>query len=179
MNKSVLAAICACLVLASCAYIGRDRSPEPSPTVEIPTSATTNPTPTPRQSAKADGFVPAEEAQQLIRECGVSGDIAAYFRIPAGNDYHDHFPKMGKSPEIEGESGLFVVVYDGPVSGLFLGRPGASREPVTDALCVIAPGGEPNIYANASREGMTLPPGAFVRSPETPTPTALVESSTT
>jgi hypothetical protein len=98
--------------------------------------------------------------------------VAAYFRIPEGNDYHDHFPQMGRSPEIEGVSGLFIVVYEGPVTGLFLGNPGASREPVSDPLCVITPDGERTIYGGVSRERMVLPPGAFIGAPSaTPVPT--------
>jgi hypothetical protein len=102
---------------------------------------------------------------ELLFECGIVGRVAAYFRVPEGNDIWDHFPKMGLSPEIEGKSDLFVAVYDGEVSGLFTGQPGASRGPVTDALCVLEAEGGPAIYANVSREGMRLPPGAFVAAP--------------
>ena len=102
---------------------------------------------------------------QLLYQCGVIGRVAAYFRVPEGNDIWDHFPNMGRAPEIEGKSGLFVAVYDGEVSGLFLGRPGASREPVTDALCVLDADEGRDVYANVSRGGMRLPPGAYVAAP--------------
>jgi len=154
-----------------CAYIGGRQSPGPAPTAPAPTASAPSPTaaasrPTNApETSSAEGFVPAEEAAELIATCGIGGHIAAYFRIPPGNDYRDHFPEMGRSPEIEGVSGLFVVVYEGPVSGPFLGRPGASREPVSDALCVITQDGERMIYGHVSREGMVLPPGAFVASP--------------
>ena len=37
---------------------------------------------------------------------------------------------------------------------------------MTDALCVIADGDAPNVYANVSRDGMRLPPGAYVAAPD-------------
>lgn len=149
----------------ACASIGSGQSPDPGAPLVTPAAtppiATTTATPT----AGGEGFVPPEEAAELITTCGIGGHIAAYFRVPLGNDYRDHFPEMGRSPEIEGVSGLFVVVYVGPVSGPFLGRPGASREPVSDALCLITQDGERMIYGDVSREGMVLPPGAFVGPP--------------
>jgi hypothetical protein len=112
------------------------------------------------------GFVPADEAMDLLYRCGVIGRVASYFRIPEGNDIWHHFPRMGLSPEIEGRSDLFVAVYDGEVDALVSGQPGASREPLTDALCVIDGDLGPNLYVNVSREGMRLPPGAYVAQPD-------------
>ena len=105
---------------------------------------------------------------ELLFQCGIVGRVAAYFRVPEGNDIWDHFPEMGRAPEIEGKTGMFVAVYDGEVSGLFSGgpgAPGATRGPVTDALCVFEDEDVPNIYVNVSREGMRLPPDAYIAAP--------------
>ena len=103
---------------------------------------------------------------EMLFQCGIIGRVAAYFLVPDGNEIWDYFPKMGRAPEIEDESGLFVAVYDGEVEGPFLGAPGSSRGPVTDALCVIADGNAPNVYVNVSRDSMKLPPGAYVAAPD-------------
>jgi hypothetical protein len=165
-----MAAMIAALVVG-CSYVGGQRTPDitAEPATPVPTVSQR---PTPDTTTFEAGFVPEAEANQLIARCGISGDVAAYFRIPEGNDYRDHFPEMGLSPELDGVSGAFVVVYDGPVQGLFLGAPGASSGPVVDALCVISPDGYPNIYSDVSRDKMSLPAGAWVRSdPSPPQPT--------
>ena len=95
-----------------------------------------------------------------MASCGVIGDVTAYFRIPPGDEYRDYFPNMGLAPELDGSENAFVVVYDGEVSGLLSGQPGSTRGPVTDAICVVTPDGA-NVYANVSRDGMVLPPGAW------------------
>lgn len=158
-------------LISGCAYLGARSSTKP----ETPGPSAT-PSPESSVGSPLPGFVPEEEAAALIRQCGVSGQVAAYFRIPLGNDYHDHFPAMGKSPEIEGVSGAFVVVYNDPVTTLILGHPGAGTPPpFTNALCVIPPpgsamAGEPIIYGNVSRDGMSLPPGAWINPEGAPTP---------
>ena len=117
----------------------------------------------------ASGFVPADEAMELLFRCGIVGRVAAYFRVPEGNDIWDHFPKMGRAPEIEGKSGMFVAVYDGEVSGPFSGdpgAPGATREPVTDALCVFEDVGPSERLRQCFTRGMRLPPGAYVAAPD-------------
>ena len=76
------------------------------------------------------GFVPADEAMEMLFQCGVLGRVAAYFRVPRGQRHLGSLPKMGRAPEIEDESGLFVAVYDGEVAGPFAVRapgPHASR----------------------------------------------------
>ena len=103
---------------------------------------------------------------ELLFQCGIVGRVAAYFRVPDGNDIWDHFPKMGRAPEIKGKSSMFVAVYDGEVDALVSGQPGASREPLTDALCAFEDEGIPNVYVNVSRQGMRLPPGAYVAAPD-------------
>ncbi len=180
MARLMLTGLLVVPALVGCAYIGSRPSPEPATPLVTPSVSAARDGGRPTSSASPEGFVSPDEAEALIRECGIGGRVAAYFRIPDGNDYRDHFPNMGRAPEIEGASGLFVVVYEGPVSGPFLGAPGASREPPSDALCVITPAGEPLIYGDVSRDGMVLPAGAFVaptqQSPE-PTQAATVESS--
>lgn len=124
-----------------------------------PSSGATTP---PTQSPSRDGHVPPDEAAQLIRACPVSGDVHAYFRIPSGSDYRQHFPAMGMSPELEGVDGAFVVVYSGQVEiGPLTGIPGASVPAAhSDVLCVVLPsGGAPDVYVDVSRAGMNLPPG--------------------
>lgn len=162
----------AAFLIASCSYVGRGQSTDPPP-------ATLAPSPTPSHLATpsaAAGFIAEEEAIDLLHQCGILGRVAAYFRIPDGQDIWDHFPEMLRAPEIEGAGGIFVAVYDDPVSGPFLGRPGVPRMQPTDVLCVITADAEPNIYSDVSRGGMTLPPGAYVAAPDewllpTPPPT--------
>jgi hypothetical protein len=169
--------LCCGLVLASCSYVGRGgASPVPSSSAATPaaqvTSAdtTSTPTATPTASATATsdgaGFVPADEAMALLFRCGILGRVAAYFRVPEGNDIWDHFPKMGRAPEMEGQTAMFVAVYDGEVSGPFTGHPDGSPGPVTDALCVVDGDAAPIIYVNVSREGMRLPSGAYIAAPD-------------
>ncbi len=154
-------------VAVACSYSGGPRTPDITAKPATPLPAISQP-PTPQTTIPAttpgEGFVSASEAAELIGRCGISGDVAAYFRIPEGNDYRDHFPEMGKSPELDGVSGAFVVVYEGPVEGPFTGVPGASHGPVVDVLCVIPPDGDPFIYSDVSREGMSLPAGASLSS---------------
>jgi hypothetical protein len=161
----VVAATGLTLTLAGCAYLGAQSSAAPDSS-----ASPTTPSSESSVGSSLPGFVSEEEAAVLIRDCGVSGKVAAYFRIPPGNDYHDYFPAAGRAPEIEGVSRAFVVVYDGEIRGPFSGVPGASHGPVVDALCVIPPKGnpmadEPNIYVNVSRLGMSLPPGAWINRP--------------
>lgn len=123
----------------------------------------------PRQSvapspADTAGYVSAADATELLAKCPpAAGHIHAYFRVPAGHDFHEYLPAAGKSPELDGVSAL-VVVYDDPVSSVWMisGVPGASREPLSEVVCVVMPSGQLNLYSNVSRAGMTLPPGAHL-----------------
>lgn len=47
--------------------------------------------------------------------CGpaVSGKIAAQFELAHASDYHQKFPKMGISPELDVADSAFFVVYGG------------------------------------------------------------------
>jgi hypothetical protein len=168
------------LVLVSCSYVGRDGAPETAEpfATATPQSATARVTPTPTvrpvasiaaasatNIASTGGFVAPDEALEHLFDCGILGRVSAYFRVPDGNDIWDHFPEMGRSPEIKGKSGLFVALYDGEVSGLFTGQPGVSRGPVTEVLCVVDPEEGPIIYSNVSRQGMQLPSDAYIVPP--------------
>jgi hypothetical protein len=112
------------------------------------------------------GYVDPDEAARLAEKCQVVGDIASYFVIPPGSDYHSIFPAAGKAPELDGIDGLFVVVYSGDVDVLNLVQStlpaGVTAMPLTfrDALCFVAPSGAADVYYNVSRDNMALPPGA-------------------
>ena len=88
--------------------------------------------------------------------------VVAWFTIPHGTDYRDHLPAMGLSPELEGVSSVYVVVYSGPMTMRYLtGQAGVERDPrVTDVVCVVTADGFPNIYTDVSREGLSVPNGA-------------------
>jgi hypothetical protein len=163
----VLAVSSACSSIGSLnASLAPTATQASSTTTPAPGSNLSSPDTTPLVSTELPGYVAPAEATALIDECGVVGSIQAYFRIPAGSSYHSILPAMGFSPELEGVDNAFVVVYSGQVDlKYYTGIPGASPQAHVGVLCVLLPSGEPVIYENVSRNGMTLPPGAHIGAP--------------
>jgi hypothetical protein len=110
-----------------------------------------------RGQAGIGGLSPAESATP--DPCGAVGTIQAEFDLPEGSDFWDVFPDAGLAPELEGRSDLHLIVYVGPVVLTNVsGIPGAPRETsVADAVCVILPSGDANLYYDIPRTRMTLP----------------------
>lgn len=96
-----------------------------------------------------------------LTDCFAGDDniVREAFTVPAGQDYRDVLPAMGYSPELEGASGAYLVVFDGefrlpPMSGI----PGQERPTTAEGVvCVLLPSGERIVYANVSLEGMKVP----------------------
>jgi len=130
--------------------------------VALGCSAPAGPTRSPSPDARAAGYVAPEEAAALIEECGVTGTVDAYFRIPPGQTYHDIFPDMGLSPELDGAEEPFVVIYSGDIS--FMST--APLPTLRNAVCMFAADGTHNIYPDVPLEVMRLPGGAHLGPPE-------------
>ncbi|GEM_PF-5696048 len=118
------------VLLAACARIGAGTG-EP-----VPTAASPSPDP-----------------------CGAIGTVQAAFDLPHGMDFWDVFPNAGLAPELGGQSGLHLIVYQGPVELTNVsGIPDVARETtVNDAVCVVMPNGDANLYYDIPRAGMKLP----------------------
>lgn len=103
----------------------------------------------------------ADTPDRRLDRCLVGTDgnsAAAAVEIPAGLDYRDILPAMGRSPELEGVSGAFVVVYAGDASVPGSGRMGdVRRTTIADGVCVVLATGERIIYQHVSRLGMRVP----------------------
>lgn len=91
--------------------------------------------------------------------CAAVGSVVARFVLPAGWDFWDVFPRAGLAPELEGVAGIEVIIYAGEVELTSVsGVPGLPRQTVVDdAVCVIMPNGDANLYYGISREGMAVP----------------------
>lgn len=102
-----------------------------------------------------------------VDPCNALGTVLAEFDLPQGMDFWDVFPDAGLAPELEGRSGLQLIVYDGPVELTNVsGIPGIPRETsVTDAVCVVRPNGDASLYYDIPRARMNLP---IPRLPPTP-----------
>ena len=100
----------------------------------------------------------AHATDPLAAACSVRGTVDRSFVIAESSDYRDYLPAMGDSPELEGRSGLLVVLYEDPAEVLYLtGIPGASREPVANGVvCVVSPDRTPDVYTDVSREGLDV-----------------------
>ncbi len=96
-----------------------------------------------------------------VERCGLRGTVGVAFLVPPDTDVFGWVPGLEGSPELEGQDGSLVVVYDGEVFAPHLtGIPGATRDPYhSEAVCVVTPDGEPNVYSDISRQGLALPPG--------------------
>ena len=91
--------------------------------------------------------------------CGASGTVSLSFELPKGVSFWDVFPDAGKAPELEGVEGLRLIIYKGPVELHNLpGIPDAERQPIVqDAVCVVLPDGNANLYYEIPRTNMHIP----------------------
>ncbi len=176
-TRYVLAACLVVLLSAACGLSGSQASPSSnaSPSASVsPEAPTAEPSRAPLTTAApitspaaTDGFLDPDRATELLSKCAVVGEVAYYFVIPPGSDFHTIFPKAGLAPELDGIDGLFVVTYAGDVQILNLSGggtmlPGGPTRPTTfsDVVCVVSPDGTADVYEDVSHEDMALPPGA-------------------
>lgn len=155
----------ACIFAVGCSIAGQNSL---APTASDYTR-TAKPTPVPAQSFVTDtgdgaGYVDPETAAKLFAVCP-AGDVSYYFAIPVGSSLQAIFPSAGKTPELDGVSGLVVFVYSGDVL-LLLSTATAmpdgptQRSTYSDVLCAVSPAGRPDVYYDVARDGMRLPEGA-------------------
>jgi hypothetical protein len=109
----------------------------------------------------------AVSRDQRISQCGGSNPanrVVAAFELDHARDFWTRFPAAPRgAPELEVDTPVFVVVFDGVTDVAVLAGPGggltAARLP--DVVCVLMPAsslypdGEPLVYYNVSREGFT------------------------
>lgn len=77
-------------------------------------------------------------------------NVLAEFPMPHASSYREYLPKMGISPELDNDSEpAYMVIFNGPV---------ATYSGVeSNVVCVVQHDGTANLYADVSRDGMTLP----------------------
>jgi hypothetical protein len=102
---------------------------------------------------------PINAADPRFEACGGQADtVIASFPLRA-DQYRDHFPEMGRSPELEVEADAFAVVFDLDYQPAMMGGPllrhdvaaARSQPPTGHFVCVYlgAPGkGDINLYGN-------------------------------
>lgn len=100
------------------------------------------------------GFTP----DQRIENCqlGPNGVIAA-FDLQRARDIWTYLPAMARAPELENDEPTSVIVYDGEVETLLLGRAGLRRGALTDVVCVLLSNGDRIVYEGVSRTGFRSP----------------------
>ncbi len=104
---------------------------------------------------------PWADPDMPVERCGLRGTVEVAFLVPPTSEVTDWVPGLRGSPELEGQDGSLVVVYDGKVFAPYLtGIPGATRDPYLEgAVCVVTPDGEPNVYSDVSVVDLTIPAG--------------------
>ena len=93
-------------------------------------------------------FYPVVRDDPRFQECGGNADVLAAFPMHAA-DYADHFPALGRAPELDIDADAFAVVH-GPdwVPGTF-GGAAPKAEAGTRYVCVyvgLPPNGVRNVY---------------------------------
>jgi hypothetical protein len=115
-----------------------------------------------------------QSADARLEECGGTNPanrVAAAFELSHASEFWDHFPLAPRgAPELEVDTPVYVVVFEGPTAVAVLGQmPGpepsdASYVPLetvllNDVVCVymppsaMYPEGEPLVYYNVPRAG--------------------------
>lgn len=93
-----------------------------------------------------------------VLQCGVGGTLQEIFELPRAKDIWRHLPGMKMAPELAREEGpASVLVYNGPVKGVMVGRGGLQTSEIPEAICVVLSSGEAIVYANVSRTGLSSP----------------------
>jgi hypothetical protein len=112
-----------------------------------------------RLGAVADTGAPTAPPTSSPDPCGAIGSVQAQVTLPEGMDFWDVFPNAGLAPELEGVSGIELIIYAGEVELTNVsGIPGVPRDTIVDnAVCVIMPEGDANLYYDVPREGLTIP----------------------
>ncbi len=110
---------------------------------------------------------PQPNPRAPVQACPVEGVADIAFLVPPGTEVVEWVPGLSGATELDGHDGSLVVMYAG-VAYLpnLTGIPEATRDPtMSGVVCVVTPGGEPNVYTDVSRTGVRIPPG--VEPPET------------
>lgn len=159
------AALMLTLLVAGCTRLGADSLPSASMDEPLTPPATGLDVMPSVQASIAispppGGTLGAEDMQR----CNVEGEVEIAFLIPPGDDYRAYLPSMGQAPELENQSGALVVLYAGDATlPLLAGIPDATRDPILhDAVCVLPVTGEPNVYADVSRDGVRIPIDQYI-----------------
>lgn len=90
--------------------------------------------------------------------CGGNDEVSAAFAFEAASDYREHFPRMGRAPELEVADPAFAIVYDEDyVPAVFGGVAAGPAVPGTRHVCVYVgqpPNGTHNVYGDVDITGM-------------------------
>ena len=100
-------------------------------------------------------------SDQALRCGGANNRVQAEFDIAHASDYRTIFPRMGQSPELDGDNGpAHVVVFEGAfdATDITAGQPAAeSVPPLMNVVCVITADGNRNVYANVDMTDARIP----------------------
>ena len=101
---------------------------------------------------------PVNRSDPRFQECGGGTfEVVAAFSLIA-SDYQRHFPRMGRSPELQVDEEAFAVVFAEGYEPPIFGRIGdAPRQPGPHFVCVyvgVPPTGTYNVYAEVDITGM-------------------------
>lgn len=102
----------------------------------------------------------ASQPDARLVACGnapADKEIAA-FDLPRARDVWVHVPGLARAPELGNDDPVSVVIFDGPISVRYPGRPNLSgtasdvQKTVTNIVCVLS-AGVPTYYANIDLDG--------------------------
>src|SRR5918992_5372768 len=105
----------------------------------------------------ACGLVPhmIDAADPRFAACGGQAEmVVAAFPFRA-DQYRDHFPEMGRSPELEVESDAFAVVFGLDIRPLTMGGPLVGNDAAAAAFPPRRPGHVVCVYLGAPGQGST------------------------
>jgi hypothetical protein len=122
-----------------------------------------------RLTAVANGLVATAvlAACALLRDergaaCGhMDQPIAAQVAMAHARDYQQHFPRMGRAPELEIDAPAFAVAFagalsmgttGGPAPNGAGGAPARPQPPLTGVVCFVV-NGSPTYYVNVDISG--------------------------
>jgi hypothetical protein len=86
--------------------------------------------------------------------------VAAQVAMEHGRDYRRHFPRMGRSPELEIEAPAFAVAFAGPLDlphfgGVPpLGQPAIRRSAESVGVVCVVVNGSPTYYTDVDISGV-------------------------
>lgn len=113
-------------------------------------------------------LAPAAMAGRLSEDAkrcgGETNTIEADIQLAAARDVWKVLPALGISPELETDNRpAHLIIFKGEykkgeykISGIWLGRPGAAPNRLSQVVCVIQEDGTLNLYVNVARDGSTF-----------------------